>query len=179
MKSLVNDVGIGIGRSESRGLMKPRRRGISIHKVALPDGMSEFEYLHSVQYCARCGTEYDTQMAALYLTDDEDLGEDDDAQPLAVCRNRLACDGNLVQKAAECVDMVRYAMVSREPLDKLAYEYLTEAFEGLAQVFPGLEVEKPRCGQCFGPLPETVEDGSICRFCREKHDLDAARDAQP
>ena len=62
---------------------------------------------HPVQLCRRCGTEYDPHMAALYLTDDEDLGEDDDAQPLAVCRNRLACDGDLVQKAAECVDTVR------------------------------------------------------------------------
>lgn len=147
--------------------MKARRRGVSIHKVTLPEEMTEAEYLLSVQYCARCGAEYDTHAAALHLVEDEELGEDDDAQPLAVCRNRLACDGNLVQTAAECVDVVRDAMVSGEPLGRLAYEYLTEAFDALAQVYPGLEVEKPRCGKCFGPLPEDAEDDSICRFCRE------------
>src|SRR6266436_4304895 len=102
--------------------MKARRHGVSIHKVTLPDGMTETEYLLSVQYCARCGVEYETHLAALYLAEDEELGEDEDAQPLAVCRNRLACDGNLVQNAAEFVDMVRYAMVSGEPLGRLAYE---------------------------------------------------------
>lgn len=152
--------------------MKSRRGGLSIHRVTLPEGMTEAEYMLSVQYCARCDTEYDTHMAALYLIEDEELGEDDDAQPLAVCRNRLACDGNLVQKAAELVDMVRYEMVSEKPLGRLAYEYLTEAFDALTEVFPGLMVEKPRCGGCFGPLPEGTEDGTICRYCREKDEQD-------
>lgn len=158
--------------------MKARRKGFSIHQVTLPADMSELEYLVSVQYCARCGTEYETNMAALYLVEDEELGEDEDAHPLAVCRNRLACDGNLVQKAAEFVDMVRYAMINRESLGSRTYEYLTEAFDGLTLVIPGLEVEKPRCGECFGPLPEDSEDGSICRFCHEKHERDADPDAQ-
>jgi hypothetical protein len=148
--------------------MKARRKGISIHKVTLPEEMTETEYLFSVQYCARCGAEYDTRMAALYLQEDEELGDDDDAQPLAVCRNRLACDGNLVQKAAEFVDMVRYAMVRGEPLRRLDYEYLTEAFDALTQVYPGLAVEAPRCGECGGPLPEGADDESACRFCREQ-----------
>jgi hypothetical protein len=159
--------------------MKARRKGVSIHKVTLPEEMTEVEYLFSVQYCARCDTEYDTHMAALCLVEDEELGEDDDAQPLAVCRNRLACDGNLVQKAAECIDMVRYAMVSGESLGGPAYEYLIEAFDALAQVYRGLVVEKPRCGECFGPLPEDSEDGSICRFCREKFERNSARETHP
>jgi hypothetical protein len=159
--------------------MKARRKGVSIHKVTLPEEMTEVEYLFSVQYCARCDTEYDTHMAALCLVEDEELGEDDDAQPLAVCRNRLACDGNLVQKAAECIDMVRYAMVSGESLGGPAYEYLTEAFDALAQVYRGLVVEKPRCGECFGPLSEGSEDGSVCRFCREKFERNSARETHP
>jgi hypothetical protein len=134
--------------------------------------MSEVEYLVSVQYCARCGTEYDTRQAALYLVEDEELGEDDDAQPLAVCRNHLACDGNIVENAADLIDQVRYAMVSGEPLGRQAYERLTEAFNGLMQVYPGLWVEKPRCGKCFGPLPEGAEDDSTCRFCRQEQEHD-------
>jgi hypothetical protein len=148
--------------------MNARRKGISIHKVTLPKEMTETEYLFSVQYCARCGAEYDTHMVTLYLQEDEELGEDDDAQPLAVCRNRLACDGNLVQKAAELVDMVRYSLVRGEPLRRLDYEYLTEAFDALAQVYPGLAVEAPRCGECGGPLPEGIDDESVCRFCQEQ-----------
>jgi hypothetical protein len=159
--------------------MKARRRGISIHQVTLPAEMSELEYLVSVQYCARCGKEYNTHEAALYLEEDEELGEDDDAQPLAVCRNRLACDGNLIEKAADFVDMVRYTMVKGEPLGRLDYEYLTEAFKSLLEVYPGLEIEKPRCGKCFGPLPEGAEDDSTCRFCRQKQEHDTDSDTQP
>jgi hypothetical protein len=70
-------------------------------------------------------------------------------------------------------------MVSGEPLGRPAYEYLTEAFDALAQVYRGLVVEKPRCGECFGPLPEGSEDGSFCRFCREKFERNSARETHP
>ena len=71
-------------------------------------------------------------------------------------------------------------MVSGEPLSKLAYEYLTEAFEGLAQVFPGLEVEKPRCGECFGPHTTGGRRRWLhLPFLPRENNCDAAHDAQP
>lgn len=155
--------------------MKARRNGVSVHKVTLPAEMTEAEYLVSVQYCARCGTEYDTHAAALMLEEDEELGEDDDAQPLAVCRNRMACDGNLIERAAEWIDHVRDNMVAGKPFTAKDYELLTNAWDDLRTVYgDGMLTlyDGPRCGECFGPLPEGAEDGSVCRFCREK----AARD---
>ena len=148
--------------------MKPRRRGFSIHKITLPADMTTVEYLYSVQYCSRCGAEYDTHMAALYLEEDEDLGSDDDEEQLAKCRNPLACDGNLVESAAEDIDMVRHRMVEGQQLGSREYELLTEAFDALVKVYPGLWVEAPRCGKCLGPLPDGVEDESHCRFCEEE-----------
>lgn len=149
---------------------KPRRKGVFINHVTLPDGISEVQYRHGVEYCARCDAMYEGPFAAMNLMQVEELGEDDDGHPLAVCRNRLACDGNLVQNAADDIDMVRDAVVNGKPIDRHYYEYLTAAFEALAQVYPGLTVEKPRCGECFGPLPEGADHESICRFCREKED---------
>jgi hypothetical protein len=146
---------------------KARRKGVVIHRVTLPEEMSEVEYIHGVHYCARCDAMYHEPFASMNLMEADDLGEDDDSQPLAICRNRLACDGNLVQKAAELVDMVRDVLVSGTPFNHRYYASLTEAFDALSDVYGGLEVEKPRCGECFGPLPADEEDGSLCRFCRE------------
>src|SRR5258707_13667671 len=105
-------------------------------------------------------------MPALCLGKEGELGGAMGPRPRPVCGTRLACEGTLVQKAAECIDRVRYAMVRGESLGGPAYEYLTEALDALAQVYRGSVVEKPGCIECFGPLPKGSEDGSVCRFCR-------------
>jgi hypothetical protein len=110
-------------------------------------------------------------MATLYLQEDEELGEDDDAQVLAVCRNRMACDGNLIDRAAEWIDQVRYRIVEGRPFTRAEYELLTDAWNDLRTVYgEGMfaHYDDPRCGECFGPLPDGAQDGAVCRFCQEK-----------
>jgi hypothetical protein len=156
--------------------MHMRRKGFSVHKVTLAEGMSEAEYLLSVQYCARCGTEYDTHQAAITLIEDEELGEDDDAQPLAVCRNRMACDGNLIEQAIETLDSVRWSMLEGESPTRRHYNMLSAAWKALHDVYgDGLLAldDEQRCAECLVPIGRDAEPGALCRFCKEQADDEA------
>ncbi len=127
-------------------------------KPTRPEGISDLEWFAGVVACDRC--HYETEM---YLAD----VVYDDATDETTCRNRMVCDGHLIEHASGLLEMARYILVGGP--DDLAtaaqaYGYLTEAADLLGTLTP-LETDGPLCANCGGPLPDGADDGATCRFC--------------